>query len=134
VRLPFCDHRLLEFTLSMPADYLMGEAQTKRLLRESMRGVLPETIRTRWNKQGFLPPIARWLDEGLIDAVEDRIASPRFAADPLWEAGWWRTAVGRYRAGDTALAGTLWKAFAADAWREHFVARAAGQEKHAVFA
>ena len=56
VRLPFCDHRLADFALSLPPHLLMGEIQTKRLLRESMRGILPEPIRTRWNKQGFNPP------------------------------------------------------------------------------
>ena len=133
VRLPFCDHRILEFALSLPPEHLMGDAQTKRLLREAMRGVLPEAIRTRWNKQGFVPPIADWLDRGLIDAVSKRIEAPAFRADPVWDAGWWTSAVKRYRAGDRALAPSLWKVFVADAWREHFVARAAAMEKHAVF-
>ena len=60
VRLPFCDHRLADFALSLPPHLLMGEIQTKRLLRESMRGILPEPIRTRWNKQGFNPPQDLW--------------------------------------------------------------------------
>jgi asparagine synthase (glutamine-hydrolysing) len=134
VRLPFCDHRILEFALSLPAEHLMGEAQTKRLLREAMRGVLPESIRTRWNKQGFVPPIADWLDRGLIDAVAARVEAPAFRADPVWDAGWWRAALKRYRAGDRALAPSLWKIFVADAWKEHFVARAAALQKHAPFA
>lgn len=134
VRLPFCDHRILEFALSLPPEHLMGEAQTKRLLREAMRGVLPEIVRTRWNKQGFVPPIADWLDRGLIDAVAERIEAPSFRADPVWDAGWWTSAVKRYRAGDRALAPSLWKVFVADAWKERFVARAAAMEKHAPFA
>ncbi len=56
VRLPFCDHRIAEFAFSLPPGFLMGGAQTKRLLREAMRGILPEPVRLRWNKQGFLPP------------------------------------------------------------------------------
>jgi len=61
VRLPFCDHRIAEFVFRLPPHLLMGEVQTKRLLRESMHGILPEGIRTRWNKQGFRPPQDLWL-------------------------------------------------------------------------
>jgi asparagine synthase (glutamine-hydrolysing) len=129
VRLPFCDHRLIEFLLGLPASYLMGEAQTKRILRAATEGILPDQIRTRWNKQGFLPPIVAWLDGGLIDAVAARIDAPAFAANPPWDAAWWRKAVARYRAGDMTVAVSLWKVFIADAWREHFVARAAAQPR-----
>ena len=129
VRLPFCDHRLIDFVLGLPPQYLMGDAQTKRLLRAATDGILPADIRTRWNKQGFLPPIVDWLDGGLLAAVEARIESPGFAANPPWDPVWWRRTVARYRAGDTSLAGSLWKVFIADAWREHFVGRVAAQEK-----
>ena len=40
VRLPFCDHRIAEFIFALPPHLLMGEVQTKRLLRESMRDIL----------------------------------------------------------------------------------------------
>ncbi len=129
VRLPFCDHRLIEFLMGLPAPYLMGDAQTKRILRAATVGILPEQIRTRWNKQGFLPPIVAWLDGGLIDAVAARIEAPAFAENPPWDAVWWRKAVSRYRAGDRSVAGALWKVFFADAWREHFVERAAAQPR-----
>lgn len=130
VRLPFCDHRIIEFALSLPPEYLMGDAQTKRLLRAASEGLLPEPIRTRWNKQGFLPPIVQWLDGGLIDAVDARLGAPGFGEGSPWEAGWWRKAAARYRAGDRALAGSIWKVFIADAWREYFVNRARTQQKH----
>ena len=53
VRLPFCDHRIAEFVLKLPPSMLMGHTQTKRLLRESMSGLIPTEIQQRWNKQGF---------------------------------------------------------------------------------
>jgi asparagine synthase (glutamine-hydrolysing) len=123
VRLPFCDHRLAEFVFGLSPEILMGEAQTKRLLREAMRGVLPETVRTRWNKQGFVPPQDEWMEQGLRDAVEGMIEDPAFAGRGYWNAAWWRKALVRSRAGDGRLAPTLWKAFIAEAWQHHFVAR-----------
>ena len=52
-RVPFLDHRLVELAFRLPAETKVRGADTKRLLREAMRGVLPEPIRTRRDKLGF---------------------------------------------------------------------------------
>lgn len=130
VRLPFTDHRLFEFAQGLSVRILMGDAQTKRVLREAMTGILPEMVRTRWRKQGFLPPQAAWMRQGLLAAVEAVIEDPSFARSPLWEAAWWRRALARFRNGDDRLASALWKVLATESWRNHFVARAAAQPKH----
>ncbi|MBT4219613.1 MAG: asparagine synthase (glutamine-hydrolyzing) [Rhodospirillaceae bacterium] len=129
VRLPFCDHRIAEFAFSLPPRLLMGEAQTKRLLREAMRGVLPEPIRTRWNKQGFLPPQADWLRGELFDVAEDLFNSPSFITNSIWDASWWQGALGRLRAGEGGLATALWKPFISELWTRHFVERVKAQPR-----
>lgn len=134
VRLPFCDHRIAEFALSLPPSHLMGGAQTKRLLRRATEGVLPEAIRTRWNKQGFLPPQDLWFRGPLLDAVSDTIAGAAFRRRGWWNVRWWRAALGRLRAGETHLAWLLWKPFIAEAWMTHFVDRARTAPKLPVFA
>lgn len=123
VRLPFCDHRIAEFALSLDPRLLMGDGQTKRLLREAMKGILPEPVRTRWNKQGFLPPQEMWFSQGLIDHAEAVIGDPAFAAAGYWNVGWWKGAVRRFRAGQTHLAWVLWRPVMLDAWRRHFLDR-----------
>ncbi len=124
VRLPFCDHRIAEFAFSLPHGFLMGGAQTKRLLREAMRGILPEPVRLRWNKQGFLPPQAQWFRDGLLDAAEEIFNDPGFGADGPWQADWWRRVAKRLRHGEDALALPVWKPFITELWRRNFVARA----------
>jgi asparagine synthase (glutamine-hydrolysing) len=52
-RVPFLDHRLVELAFRLPAEAKVRGADTKRLLREAMKGVLPEPIRTRRDKLGF---------------------------------------------------------------------------------
>ncbi|ARJ66587.1 asparagine synthase (glutamine-hydrolyzing) [Magnetospirillum sp. ME-1] len=125
VRLPFCDHRIAEFALSLDPALLMGEAQTKRLLRQAMKGILPEPVRTRWNKQGFLPPQDLWFGQGLIDEAERVIEDPAFAAAGWWNVGWWRSALRRFRAGETHLGWVLWRPLMIEGWRRHFLARVA---------
>jgi asparagine synthase (glutamine-hydrolysing) len=52
-RVPFLDHRLVEFLFTLPERYKIDGARTKYVLREAMAGVLPESIRRRKDKLGF---------------------------------------------------------------------------------
>lgn len=60
-RVPFLDHHLVEFVLGLPDDYKLSGGVTKRILRESLRGVLPEAIRGRMSKLGFATPEESWI-------------------------------------------------------------------------
>ena len=124
VRLPFCDHRIADFALSLPPHLLMGEIQTKRLLRESMRGILPESIRTRWNKQGFRPPQDLWFrSPRFLALVRDTLGSISFRQSPYWIGPVWERMLDRVEAGDLALGWTIWQPFMIELWRQHFMSR-----------
>jgi len=58
-RLPFLDYRLVEFALSVPSEYKICDGWTKNLIREGMKGIIPEDIRKRKNKLGFEVPQAK---------------------------------------------------------------------------
>lgn len=60
-RLPFLDYRLVEFLLSIPSHYKISRGVTKRILRTSLKGVIPEPIRLRADKIGFATPEATWI-------------------------------------------------------------------------
>ena len=130
VRLPFCDHRIAEFCFSLPPHLLMGNDETKRLLRRAMKGILPENIRTRWNKQGFLPPQTAWFQNELLPLAEETFASRSFAERGYWNLEWWESCLDRFKSGETALASTLWQPVIAEAWRAHFVDRVALAPRH----
>ena len=133
VRLPFLDHRIAEFVFSLGPSHLMGEAKTKRLLRDAMEGVLPDGIVKRWNKQGFLPPQDDWMDGALGERMGDLFHGQAFANRGWWHVSWWRKALERFRAGERHLAQTLWKPFMAEAWIEHVVTRVRAADKVPVF-
>jgi asparagine synthase (glutamine-hydrolysing) len=62
-RTPFLDYRLVERALALPATNLIRDGWTKALLREAMKGLLPEEVRLRRDKLGFGTPERRWLRE-----------------------------------------------------------------------
>ncbi len=60
-RAPFLDYRLIEFVLGCPEEVRIGGGTTKRLQREGMKGILPEEIRQRRDKMGFVTPEEKWV-------------------------------------------------------------------------
>jgi asparagine synthase (glutamine-hydrolysing) len=67
-RIPFLDYRLVEFVLGLPDDLKISGATTKRVLREAMRGVLPEKIRIRTDKIGFATAEEAWVRQECPEA------------------------------------------------------------------
>ncbi len=131
VRLPFCDHRIAEFVFSLPPHMLMGEVQTKRLLRESMKDVLPEKIRTRWNKQGFRPPQDLWFQsDSFLQMVRETLNTENFRKGEYWLPGWWEGALSRVQQGQLHLGWAIWQPVMIEMWQEHFVSRISDQRKN----
>jgi asparagine synthase (glutamine-hydrolysing) len=54
-RYPFFDRRVIEFLIAIPADQQWRGDQTKFILRSAMKGILPESVRTRRGKAEFSP-------------------------------------------------------------------------------
>ncbi len=60
-RVPFLDYRVVEFAFRLPAAAKLAGGVTKRVLRDAMRGIVPESILARTDKRGFETPVVRWL-------------------------------------------------------------------------
>lgn len=73
VRVPFLDHELLGFVMGIPDKYKYPKSP-KKLLTDSLKGLLPEEIINR-PKMGFTFPWEIWLKNELRDFCEERIQS-----------------------------------------------------------
>ena len=69
-RIPLLDPRILEFAWSLPAEIRLNAARRKPLLREVLKGYLPEALYER-PKMGFSVPISRWLRGALKPWAEE---------------------------------------------------------------
>lgn len=72
-RVPFLDHRLVEFVLGLPDEFKLHRGITKRVQRAAMEGVLPEEVRDRTDKMGFVTPEESWMLDTMADEFERRI-------------------------------------------------------------
>jgi asparagine synthase (glutamine-hydrolysing) len=66
LRVPFCDHRLLEFSATIPQEMKIRGWHLKHLLKKSMSELLPSAILKR-GKQGFMVPLGMWFQGELRD-------------------------------------------------------------------
>lgn len=81
-REPLLDHRLIAFAASLPEALRVRGATGKWLMKDAMRGTLPDDVLFR-PKMGFVTPIAAWLRGPLAPAAR-AIAQDGFLARSGW--------------------------------------------------
>lgn len=75
-RVPFLDHRLVEYSLALPTELKMVDAWTKYPLRKLMDKKIPDSIVWRTDKKGFVTPQKSWrstLDVKMEDYLRSKI-------------------------------------------------------------
>ncbi len=77
IRMPFMDYRLVTYTMALPQQSKLNNGFTKYILRESMKGIMPEDIRTRKLKIGLGAPIADWFNGPLNTYLQDMANSSK---------------------------------------------------------
>ena len=114
-RVPFLDHRLVEASLLLPDRLkITGRNQRKVVLKEAMRGIVPNEVLSRRDKVAFQPPEARWLTEAA--PVWRRLASHSSAeAADLLAPGAILEAVEAFAAGRIASS-MLWRVLNLEMW------------------
>ncbi len=74
-RLPFMDYRLVSFLFRLGPEWKIRGPWNKFVLREAMRGRIPESVRARPDKMGFPTDGRRWFAHDLYEPVADLLAS-----------------------------------------------------------
>ena len=89
-RMPFMDTELARVVARLPDKFLMGGRGGKRILREAMKGVLPEDIIHR-KKIGFRVPISGWMQGPYQAFIREQLTDASAMTAHIFE----RKAVGR---------------------------------------
>ena len=71
-RVPFLDHQFVEFAMGVPDKMKIKDGNAKYILKESVRGLIPDEIIDR-KKQGFSAPIQEWLEGSFGEIVEREV-------------------------------------------------------------
>lgn len=116
VRLPFLDHRLVEFLFAIPTDQKMRGSRTKVVLRNAVLDVVPKEIRNRTDKLGFAPPEVFWLRSPLRSWVEEILTSTEFRSREWWEPEIVERVWRRFLNGEDSLHTSIWRWISVEVW------------------
>ncbi len=85
IRMPMMDYKLVEYVWSLPLSSKIGNGFTKRILRDAMKGIVPNEILQRKTKIGLAAPTANWLNTSLSVFILDTVSSQKFITSPYWD-------------------------------------------------
>jgi asparagine synthase (glutamine-hydrolysing) len=99
-RVPFLDHKLVEFTARLPIHLKIRRGwTTKYILRRAMKNVLPPTILSR-KKMGFPVPVGAWFRGPFRSVVDEYILGERARARGLFNREFVENMVARHMKGE----------------------------------
>jgi asparagine synthase (glutamine-hydrolysing) len=119
VRVPLLDHRVVELAFEIPGPEKLRRGVTKRVLKETFKGLLPPG-HTRQPKAGFEIPISRWLRTDLGFLVDRYLSEERIRDQGIFDAGVVKDLVRDHRQSKTDTSWMLWNLIVFQKWHESY--------------
>jgi asparagine synthase (glutamine-hydrolysing) len=130
LRVPFLDHRVVEFCFTLPDHFKIQNGQRKYLLRYAMRKKLPESIRTT-PKRPVVTPQREWMKGPLKKEIEHLLSSSSFKDLSVFDVDACRIAFEEFCQGNGDNAFFIWQWINLNSWVNTFVKSSAGVKKQA---
>ncbi len=80
VRVPFLDHKIVDFAFSLPADYKIDNKARKKIIRDTFKDLLPQELLSK-KKQGFEVPMLKWFKTDLKSMITNELLEDKFIAE-----------------------------------------------------
>lgn len=122
LRVPYLDHRLVEFTFGLPTSLLLNKKGGKALFRDILARRAPESVAYA-RKRSVQSPQREWLAENWRYMVESILASERFAARGWVDPGRARRAYAEYLSGARQNSFFIWQWVNLELWAREYLDR-----------
>jgi asparagine synthase (glutamine-hydrolysing) len=119
LRVPFLDHKLVEFAARLPVSMKQKGGTGKVLLRRSMQGVLPDSILHR-PKKGFPVPMLAWLSGPLKQFTRETLLASDSACRRYFDPAVLQEIVEGQETGADRQQ-ELWTLVIFEFWHRHFI-------------
>jgi asparagine synthase (glutamine-hydrolysing) len=119
LRVPFLDHKMVEFAATLPVESKLN-GSGKVLLRKAMRGVLPAPIIDR-PKKGFPIPIASWLRGPMRDFTRGHLVGRHSASSQYMDKAIIGRIVKEHEQGRVDRSAEIWTMLMFECWHEQFI-------------
>ncbi len=77
VRVPFLDHKIVDFAFSLPANYKIDNKSRKKIVRDTFKDMLPPELLSK-RKQGFEVPMLKWFKTDLKSMITNELLEDKF--------------------------------------------------------
>jgi asparagine synthase (glutamine-hydrolysing) len=122
-RVPFLDYRLVEYLAGLPLDQKIRSGVTKYVLRRAVEGLVPDAIRCRMDKMGFVTPEEAWMKDELRPHILALFSSPEFARRPYWDAERVLRNYREFLEGKSPYSTEFWRIACTELWLRGFADR-----------
>ena len=119
-RVPFLDHKLVEFAARLPDRLKLSGFNTKRILREAVRGIVPDSILTR-PKMGFPVPFAGWVGGEWNSCARDVLLDRRSRERGLMNPAAVERMLDDHRDGRIRGGDSIWALMNLELWYRTFI-------------
>jgi asparagine synthase (glutamine-hydrolysing) len=119
-RVPFLDHKLVEFAAGLPAKYKIRNCTGKYLLRRAMEERLPKQVIKR-SKKGFPTPIRPWLRGPLFERLSEILTNGRLADRGLIDPAFVSQLLESHKRGSARATDGCWRLLNFELWHTIFI-------------
>lgn len=121
-RVPFLDYRLVERTLSLQPKSIISYGQTKVILREAMKGIIPNEITNRQDKIGFGTPEAEWFrSKNFENYIIELLKSKTFIERQIIDSNKALSLYEDHLSGKIDISQEIWKWINLELWFREFI-------------
>jgi asparagine synthase (glutamine-hydrolysing) len=120
VRAPFLDHKVAEFSASLPPAYRLRGRTSKYILKKAVSGLIPDAI-VRRPKKGFGIPVAKWLQGRLNPMMRDLLSEDRLKTQGLFEPMYVSRLMNDHESGAANNYKQLWTLLVFQLWHINFL-------------
>jgi asparagine synthase (glutamine-hydrolysing) len=115
VRVPLLDHRLVEFSATLPFALKLKGATSKRVMKHAMRALIPPALLAQ-RKRGFSIPIHSWFRGRLNIPFRDLVLSPGARSAAWIDTGIARRLLDDHSNGNENHGHRLWSLLVLEMW------------------
>lgn len=119
-RAPFLDPRIGQFAASIPVEFKLKGKSGKVILKDAMKGLLPDDILNR-PKKGFGIPIAEWLKGRLNSLMHDLLSTEKLRRQGLFNADYVQKLISEHESGAASHHKEIWTLLVFQLWQNRFL-------------
>jgi asparagine synthase (glutamine-hydrolysing) len=121
-RVPFLDHRLVEFSMQIPSALKVKDGIPKYILKKAAEGIIPHNIIYR-KKQGFAAPVSEWLRNGRLSGFAyERILESKIMGEEIFNRKRIEFLFEQHRSGKRNFSLQLWTLLVVAMWYDTYIA------------